>query len=252
MQADPIQEWQRLTEHYRQMGDEELRELAYDFSNLTETAQQVLRSEMRSRRLGDPEAVNEVPQDAIPGPRTVTTAPGAPELVLNRAATTHRFFGSEPELVPDTAENGDEGDGPHDYTWKTLLCECETAQQARELSAALKQAGIESWIEGPSSSTYSAYARSDLVYPRVLVAADQLERARTVAAQPIPQDIVQACAMQIPEFTPPKCPHCGAEDPVLEAVDPANTWRCEQCDEEWTEMAASGEGGAPGPGESPL
>ena len=62
MQADPIQEWQRLTEHYRQMGDQELRELAFDFSNLTDTAQQVLRSEMRCRGLGDPQAATNAPE----------------------------------------------------------------------------------------------------------------------------------------------------------------------------------------------
>ena len=56
MQSDPALEWRRLTEHYREMSDEELRELAADFANLTETAQQVLAQEMRSRGLGDPQA----------------------------------------------------------------------------------------------------------------------------------------------------------------------------------------------------
>ena len=49
-------EWRRLTEHYREMSDGELYELADDFGNLTDTAQQVLRSEMKSRGLGETQA----------------------------------------------------------------------------------------------------------------------------------------------------------------------------------------------------
>jgi hypothetical protein len=42
-----------------------------------------------------------------------------------------------------------------------------------------------------------------------------------------------------PEFEPPRCPQCGAEDPVLEGVDPFNTWLCEACGKQWTESAAA-------------
>ena len=51
MQADPIAELRRLTEHYRELSDDELRNLAADFADLTETAQQALRTEMQSRGL---------------------------------------------------------------------------------------------------------------------------------------------------------------------------------------------------------
>jgi hypothetical protein len=54
MQTSPAEEWQRLTEHYREMSDEALEELALDFGDLTETAQQALSSEMRMRGLDDP------------------------------------------------------------------------------------------------------------------------------------------------------------------------------------------------------
>ena len=56
MQANPLEEWQRLSELYREKNEEELRELANDFTDLTETAQQVLRDEMRKRSMGDPGA----------------------------------------------------------------------------------------------------------------------------------------------------------------------------------------------------
>ena len=62
MQADPILEWQRLSEHYRAMNDDELRQLAADFADLTDTAQQALRSEMQKPWIrAMPSAGNTVP-----------------------------------------------------------------------------------------------------------------------------------------------------------------------------------------------
>ena len=248
MQADPIFEWQRLTEHYRQMSEGELLALAGDFADLTETARQALRSEMRSRGLGDPEAVSAAPEL----PRTVTAASDAPppenyapeasDSIVERAALA--FGARPPELVPDTPEADDGADGPHEYTWKTVLCDCDTNEQSQELSAVLKQAGIENWVQEARE-----FGRS---YARVLVAADQLDQARLVAARPIPPEIVAASETKVPEFTPPSCPKCGAEDPVLEGVDPANTWRCEQCGEQWTEASGTGSEEVPEPGQIPL
>ena len=54
MQESPDKEWRRLTEHYAGMYDAELLELARDYKNLTEMAQQVLRDEMKKRGLGEP------------------------------------------------------------------------------------------------------------------------------------------------------------------------------------------------------
>ncbi len=73
--------------------------------------------------------------------------------------------------------------------------------------------------------------------PRVLVAADQLEQARDIAARPIPQEIIDESEADVPEFKPPVCPKCGAAEPVLEGVDPVNTWHCESCDYVWTDPA---------------
>lgn len=246
MQADPILEWQTLTAHYHELSDDELRELAADFNDLTETAQQVLRTEMRSRGLGNPEAAGAVPlasnvppamsaSPAAPLPRNF--APDTSDSIIERAALA--FGAHSPALVSEAPDTAGEEDGPVEYTWKTLLCECDTSQEASELSDALKQAGIESWIEGPKPGAYSAYASFELSNPRVLVAADQLEQARAMAARPIPPEIVEEAETDVPEFVPPSCPKCGASDPVLEAVDPANSWKCEQCGERWTESASA-------------
>jgi ribosomal protein L37AE/L43A len=230
MQTDPALEWRRLTEHYREMSDEELRQLAADLADLTETAQQVLAQEMRSRGLGDPQAAGRITQAAKPVKEAGETALQATdelddsESTLGRAATILGV--RSPQPVPDTADTNADDAGEHDYTWRTYLCECETKQQAVELCAVLKQGGIDCWI-----------ASYGLVYPRVLVAADQLDQACVMAARPIPRDIVDESKQEVPEFQVPVCPKCGAEDPTLEGVDPANTWHCEQCGWDWTESA---------------
>ena len=56
MQINPAEDWHSLTEHYRAMLDGELEELADSLDDLTETAKEVLRSEMRNRGLGEPGA----------------------------------------------------------------------------------------------------------------------------------------------------------------------------------------------------
>ncbi len=219
MQANPLEEWQRLSELYRGKSEEELRELADDFADLTETAQQVLRDEMRKRGIGDPGAPN-VPQNHADSPHAEPN-PLATLLCEPQNHGYDPFFGQE------------ETDQPHEYTWKTPLCECEDGDEAWQLAEVLRRAGIESWVEQPGTR-YSF----GVINPRLLVAADQLEQARTIAAQPIPQEIVEQSKTGQPEYEPPACPQCGAKDPVLEAVEPANSWRCEACGKQWTDLTA--------------
>jgi hypothetical protein len=54
--TDAAGEWLRLSEHYRQLSDEELLDLARDPSSLTNDAQQVLHNEMSARKLELPTA----------------------------------------------------------------------------------------------------------------------------------------------------------------------------------------------------
>ena len=225
MWIDPRVEWQRLTETYSKMYDAELLELAEDSGNLTETAQQVLSDEMRKRGLALPPSAGATSRMADP--------------MLERAATALGADPGAPELVADTPDTTGEVDGPQEYTWKTLLCECETGEEALQLAAALRHSGIESWIEGRRGS-YSPYSQLDQGPPRILVPADRLDEARQIAANPIPEEIVEQSKVQLPEFEAPVCPKCGASDPVLEGVDPVNAWFCEACEHEWTETASDG------------
>jgi hypothetical protein len=223
MQIDPLVEWQRLTENYSRMYDAELLELAADAADLTEQARQALSDEMRKRGLQTQRAAAISQRTADPMGKRAAVAQGVDPGAL--------------ELVSDSPESNEEDDGPPEYTWKTLLCECETSGEALHLSEALKQAGIESWIEGPRGS-YSLYSQLDQKTPRVLVPADRLEEAREIASRPIPKEIVEQSSVDVPEFEAPVCPKCGAADPVLEGVDPVNSWLCEACGNEWTEPAA--------------
>jgi len=211
MQINPAEEWQRLIEHYRGMFDGELEDLASNMDDLTETAREVLRNEMKNRGL------------AMSGEKV--------EVDFRSRPASSRLAGS---VDPD-AENGPsdgatgsgEDEAPKDYTWKTTLCECETWEQARQIRAVLERAGIESWTDSRGASIGG--------YLRVVVGADQLKDAIQIASQPIPQEIIEESKIKVPEYVLPTCPKCGAEDPVLESAEPTNSWLCEACGAEWTE-----------------
>ncbi|MGD0902153.1 MAG: hypothetical protein ABR924_04340 [Terracidiphilus sp.] len=220
MEVNPAEDWQRLTEYYREISDGELLQLAAEFADLTETARQVLRSEIRNRGLDEPSAAGEGRTNS------------------DRSAPLRRDwpeFSDTGDSESDAPAANEEDDSPTGYTWKTMLCECDNREQAWQIYEVLRRAGIESWVERPGSG---------IVYPRVLVAADQLEEAREIAARPIPQEIVEELRQVPPEFELPKCPQCGAEDPVLESVEPANAWLCETCGKQWTEPEAELDGKA--------
>jgi ribosomal protein L37AE/L43A len=216
MQNDTLVEWQRLSEVYAGMYDDELLNLAADSADLTDTARQVLEIEMKKRGL------------ALPRATDATRAMLQP--MKERRAALRTDSSAPPKPVPEMTEDGDETGGPVEYTWKTELCECETSEQAQELLDALKKVGLDAWIEAGSTGR-----RFGLVYPRVLVAADQLDKAREIAANSIPNEVNKEEKEEASEFESPLCPKCGASEPTLEGVDPFNTWRCEACGSEWTE-----------------
>jgi hypothetical protein len=216
MPADPIEEWRRLREHYSQLSDEELYELALDFGDLTESAQQVLSDEMKNRGLDAPHASGG--PSGSPAPQWSQRPPGS----IDPEDRNGQAF--EPDENEDDAPE-------RDYTWKTQLCECDSSEQAWQIREVLRLAGIDSWVEQPGSGW-------GVASPRVVVAADQLEDAAEIMKQPIPQEIIDQFNTEIPEFEPPRCPKCGAGDPVLEGVEAVNTWRCEACGKQWSDPDA--------------
>lgn len=232
MARNPAEEWLRLAEHYRSMSEGELLKLARGFAGLTTTAQQVLRDEMKLRGWSDPQAPR------APGTgRGDGSASREQDSMLDRAAIA--LGGRAPKPAPDAPDLEHHAAGPVEYTWKTLLCLCDSSQEAWQMAEALRRAGIDSWIEGPqtyaSTSGSEHTAGFELGNQRVLVAADQLDEAREVAARPIPLEIVEQSKAPAPEFEPPVCPRCGTADPILEGVDPVNAWKCEACGAEWSD-----------------
>lgn len=220
MQQDPMEEWRRLTTLYSEMGDIEIRDLVDQINDLTPNAQQILRDELKKRGIAE---------------RTPSQPPfpaSSPQHVRDRRTISHfvpasaRVAGSEQE-----EEQEEDEDGPHEYTWKTLLCECQDLAEAMAVATVLMNAGIESWIE----RTQQNYV--DPGSPCVKVAADQLEQARAVLAQPIPQELIeqQRELLADPTYEIPRCPKCKAEDPTLESVEPSNNWLCESCGYTWSD-----------------
>jgi hypothetical protein len=126
-----------------------------------------------------------------------------------------------------------------------MLSEGVEYDKAWQIQAVLRRAGIESWIERAGGGRASRIADEFDGDLRVKVAADQLDQARAVIANPIPQDIVDESHQTVPDYEPPRCPSCGAEDPILESAEPVNAWKCESCGTEWTDSA--NESQPPGP-----
>jgi hypothetical protein len=218
MQIDPIAESQRIAEVYRRMYDDELLNLAADSEDLTDVARHALDHELKRRGLGGLSSTG--PQQKTPEPRLERRAVlfgnqgGASQIVLDERSTQAR-------------------EAPLEYTWKTLLCECESMDQALLLCEVLRRAGIENWIDGQGSGT--SYKGLEFSRPRVMVPADQLDQARILMSNPIPEEVIEDSKITVGEFKSPLCPHCGAKDPALEGVNPFNSWRCEACGNQWAE-----------------
>jgi hypothetical protein len=206
------------------MLDGELEQLAESFDDLTETAKEVLRNEMKSRGLGDLGAARQIAQ--------------RPETASGQWASS-----ADPDAGVSESSDSDQAidSASHDYTWKTPLCGCEDQERAWQIFEVLRRAGIESWIEQPGANQPVVWDEQMVGNLQVLVAADQLDEAREIAARPIPQDIIEQSKEDVPEYEPPKCPKCGAEDPVLESAEPTNSWLCEACGKQWTEPILDGE-----------
>jgi hypothetical protein len=249
MQIDHTQEWLRLTQEYRARSDEELLELNRDFADLTEVAQQILAAELRTRGLD--KKIAEQQQKAASS-HSPWAKPNISPFVQRAAVSAQNSFSgsilgnSSMEPVPDEEKDNFETEEPVEYSWKTVLGAGIEYDRAWQIGELLRRAGIESWIERPGSRNVRPWPGEEMAGDiRVLVAADELDRARAIIANPIPQDIIDESHETVPEFEAPRCPSCGAEDPVLESAEPVNAWKCEICGREWADPASdSGQCGA--------
>jgi hypothetical protein len=95
-------------------------------------------------------------------------------------------------------------------------------------SRALEAEGIESVVI-PTGN-----AIGDMRPPRLVVGPADVERADQILSRPIAAEFREA-SEQEQDYLEPACPACGAEEPLLDAVDPTNQWRCEACGHAWTD-----------------
>ncbi len=217
MQQDLMEEWRRLTALYGEMGDIEIRDLADQINDLTPNAQQILRDELKKRGVSEKHSS---------GP-----AQGKRD---DDSAAVHWDGREDSDLDP----NGDASEtGAPEYTWKTGLCRCDSIDEAAQRGEMLRRAGIECWVQRPGSRFVVPWLEIGVGDIQINVAADQLDQARAVVSQPIPQDIIDQVKEEesTPAYEIPVCPKCGAADPTLESVELSNNWLCESCGQTWSD-----------------
>ena len=114
--------------------------------------------------------------------------------------------------------------------------EYEDGHGASAASLALREAGIESVVLQQDGS------RMDVRGIRVVVAPEDAEEAAMVLSQPLAERFRREVEESVPEeFAVPKCPKCGSNETLLETVEPANQWHCDDCGHDWLEDDVSQE-----------
>ncbi|HMG88222.1 MAG TPA: hypothetical protein VK574_21010 [Terracidiphilus sp.] len=212
-----MEEWRRLTTLYSEMGDIEIRDLVDQINDLTPNAQQILRDELKKRSIPEKSVAQSVHS---PDPDN---------------SLIHWDGREDSDLDPD---NNASEIAATEYTWKTGLCRCNSIDEAAQWCEMLSRAGIETWVQRPGSRFIIPWIDELGVGDiQINVAADQLEQARAVIVQPIPQDVIDQVKQEkeIPAYEVPTCPKCKAEDPILESVEPSNNWLCESCGYTWSD-----------------
>lgn len=216
MQSDPVEEWHRLSALYSEMGDIEIEELADQINNLTPTAQDVLRAELKKRG--------------------ITAESNAPRLKTRHQADDAEVHWQQEQDTGADADPSDESSSPN-YTWKVALCRCESLDEAAARCEMLRRAGIDSWIQRPGVQFVVPWLEGGVGDFQINVGADQLDEALPILDEPIPREIIEQMREEAAaaEYELPTCPQCGSPDPILESVEPTNTWLCESCDHTWSD-----------------
>jgi DNA-directed RNA polymerase subunit M/transcription elongation factor TFIIS len=205
---DPADEWRHLSEHYRQMSDEELLILAQQRSELTDAAQQVLTHEISYRKL-------KLPPPEVPAPPN-----------------------------PEPSNDSRYDDSPHDEDRE--LVELRTVwslSDALQLQTLLDRAGIPFFM-GPEKATVVDAVTSDFVNG---VSVQVMRIGLPWTRQPM-QNYTPADAPgpkldeELPDL-PVRCPKCHSTEVVFgslasepTAKDNASSkfeWTCDSCGHEW-------------------
>lgn len=206
----PAAEFLRISEHYRQMSDGELLDLAQDPSELTDVAQQALASEISHRGLTVPSAKPALRPNAVPLPDPAD--PNSPEYDHDR------------QLVE--------------------ICTVWSQRDALQLQTLLDNAGIPFFM-GPENATGVDAVTSnfaDGVSVRVMQVGVPWARQAMQTYEPLDDQTPKDQAE--PEDLPVQCPKCRSTEVVFDELVPdesapaANApqkfkWICESCGHEW-------------------
>jgi DNA-directed RNA polymerase subunit M/transcription elongation factor TFIIS len=206
----PAAEFLRISEHYRQMSDGELLDLAQDPSELTDVAQQALASEISHRGLTIPSAKPALRRNAVPLPDPAD--PNSPE------------YDDDRQLVE--------------------ICTVWSQRDALQLQTLLDNAGIPFFM-GPENATGVDAVTSnfaDGVSVRVMQVGVPWARQAMQTYEPLDDQIPKDQAE--PEDLPVQCPKCRSAEVVFDELVPdesapaANApqkfkWICESCGHDW-------------------
>jgi len=207
---DPAGEWLRLSEHYRQLNDDELVGLVLQTSELTDVARQALAQEIANRRL---------------------------KLPPEESATSR-----SPERQPDSAE-----DGESPYAEDRELVVIRTVwslADALKLQSLLDTAGIPFYM-GPEKATGVDAVTSNFANGlSVQIMQVGVPWARQALQQYFPADEPPQEKADESDNVAIHCPKCHSTEVVFEDLDrgPENSegkpsskfkWICDSCGHEW-------------------
>jgi DNA-directed RNA polymerase subunit M/transcription elongation factor TFIIS len=207
---DPAGEWLRLSEHYRQLSDDELVGMDRQTSELTDVAQQALAQEIANRRL-------KLPPEESAAPRS-------------------------PEPQPDAAE-----DGKSPYAEDRELVDIRTVwslADALKLQRLLDTAGIPFYMGPEKAKGVDAVTSNFANGLNVQIMQVGVSWARQTLQQYFPADEPPEEKADESDDLAIHCPRCHSMEVVFEDLDrgPENAdgkpsskfkWTCDSCGHEW-------------------
>jgi len=226
---DPEQEFSRLAEIYSRMADEQLEQVALDYADLTDVAQQALRAEFDKRKLALPAQKAEAVASVVKEP---------------------------PESIPATEDS--EARASVDYRELVEIRRFRDLLDAEVAKGALDSAGIESFLGDDNMVRMDWFYSNAVGGVKLLVRPGDFTAAEEVLNQPIPEEIDYDGETP---FAQPMCPKCGSLDITFETLNKpvaygsawlgvplpikSEKWTCNACGARWVEE----EDEAPKPGE---
>jgi DNA-directed RNA polymerase subunit M/transcription elongation factor TFIIS len=207
---DPAGEWLRLSEHYRQLSDDELVDLARQTSELTDVAQQVLAQEIANRRLKIP------PEEPA--------APRSPESQPNSAEDAESPYAEDRELV--------------------VICTVWSLADALKLRRLLDTAGIPFYVGPEGAFGFDAATSNFANGLSVQIMRVGVPWAGQVLQQYFPADEPPEEKADESDNLAIHCPKCHSTKVVFEDLDPGPEnsegkptskfkWTCDSCGHEW-------------------